>query len=145
MPEPKAPDKPPAGKGPKAAGARGGKPSPASKPAGGLNKKVGGLPLWAWGGLVLAAVGIGLYFRSRSGGASTATAQPDTSGQTAAGTGDVGGGTGSASPDLTDLEGSISDLVNALGSGTVSVPGDVNVPPGSEATAPPATANGFWW
>lgn len=122
---------------------KGAKTPPGSrKSGGGLNKKVGGLPIWAWGALVLGAVAVGLYFRRRSGGGA-AVAQPDTSGQNAAGQGDVGGGAASENPDLSNLAGAIEDLSNQLGAGIVAIPPPGEPPPsppGNEATAPPPGA-----
>jgi hypothetical protein len=91
---PRSKQKPPA-KGRKAGGS-------------GFNKKVAGLPIWGWGVLILAAVGIGLYIRHRSGGTtSTGVAAPD---ESASGGGPVGAGVGTEPTDLSGLEAEIADL-----------------------------------
>lgn len=63
---------------------------PPARAAGkGLTKKVGPLPLWAWGVIIVGGVLVGIYIRNRmSGGNSTipagttSTSMPDTTGQT---------------------------------------------------------------
>ena len=141
------PAKPPGGARKSPPGKDGkGKPSPSRKPpgdkGGGLNKKVGGLPVWAWGALVLAAVGLGLYLRSRSGG-STAVAQPDSSTPTDPGSGSAGGGD-TTGADNSALSGAIEDLVNQLGAGVAPPDGE----PSGDVPGSPAVNTalaGFWW
>jgi len=97
---------------------KGGKPSPASrKPGTGLNKKVGGLPIWGWGALVIGAIAVGLYFRSRGSGGGGNVAQPETSGQDVGGAGSVGGGGLSEGDQIGQLASAIEDLQNQLGAG----------------------------
>jgi len=91
----------------------------------GLNAKVGGIPVWVIAVGVVAAIGVGLYIRSRSATAATQAAATPASGT------DTTGGAGSAAaspPDLTpveDLASSINGLTGILGAGIASGGGGI--------------------
>lgn len=67
---------------------RGPKP-PAQSKGNGLGKKVGPLPVWAWGAIIIGTIGFILFVRSKSGKASSATTG---SGEDLSGIHDFGGG-----------------------------------------------------
>ena len=82
-------------------------------PGGGLGKKVGGLPVWAWALAGVAAVGLGLYLRKRLA-SSTGTSAAAPAADTGSG-GSAGGGPGS--PDTSSLDAATQaseDLAGAL-------------------------------
>jgi len=89
----------------------------------GLNAKVGGIPIWVIAVGVVAAIGVGLYLRSRSATAATEAAATPASGT------DTTGGAGSAAaspPDLTpveDLASALNGLSGILGAGSAGVLG----------------------
>ncbi len=84
-----------------------------------LTKRVGPLPIWGWGAVVIGGVGVFLIMRRRS--SSTATAQPDL-GSSSAGGGGAGGGSGGGAG-------------GGNGGG-----GDSAVPPAGDHTNPTPTA-----
>ena len=102
----------------------------------GLNAKVGGIPVWVIAVGVVAAIGVGLYIRSRSATAATQAAATPASGT------DTTGGAGSAAaspPDLTpveDLASAINGLTGILGAGGAGLP---TGPPAPDTTTTTTT------
>ncbi|MGH7189523.1 MAG: hypothetical protein ACRD2H_13900 [Terriglobales bacterium] len=104
------------------------KPGGPKGKGGGLGKKVGPFPVWGWGVILLAGIGLALYLRSHAGtpgataapASTSATTTPAVAGSGAGGdsggggSGDGGGGAGSAGSGTTgtfDIGSAFSQLL----------------------------------